>query len=220
MGFSELVREREREIIFRTMARLETYAIKVLHSDGLYRDLYCFQPGNPYGEGERSFHVYTRPGGIAVHGDWCSEYVLERVPDMLTGFFGPRPNMGYWAEKLTVRVPVRVSEYGLTKQWLIDFLTEYADEHDMTPSEARELIDEALMLDLEENVYSQLFDFEPWIGDELISPFGYDELDGCGWEVWSDEWIRVCCFLAWVSTKWASGILEPDHPLSTEGVAL
>lgn len=76
------------------------HAMTILHDDGLYRHVRFRHP-------KRSsywFELITAPGSLIFRGDGES-YVFHREEDMFeffrTSAWAGRPNLGYWAEKLT-----------------------------------------------------------------------------------------------------------------------
>lgn len=200
--FNELVCERESRIIRETREQLKKYEIKVLHKDGLYRHLYCFDPDRGH---DCSFHVYTARGIVTVLGDWCDAWTLERMPDMLTQFLNQSaPNPFYWAEK--VRNPnkyfaIRENEYEITRAWVHEGLKEYLKgeklqeaiikaDWDIPYDDNSYYVIDALerCTFWYENCEYQLQDYLPEIWD-------------CAWEVYTEEWLRVCEMLRWTAVK-------------------
>ncbi|SDH56470.1 hypothetical protein [Microbacterium sp. 77mftsu3.1] len=69
------------------------FKVTVLHEHGAYRHLRFGEPGRRWG----STDIHTWPGGVATSGDMADGFLFERGIE----FFAGRPNLNYWAEKLT-----------------------------------------------------------------------------------------------------------------------
>ncbi|NMW48925.1 hypothetical protein [Mobiluncus curtisii] len=201
--------ERENEIIQETREQLEDYQIEVKHRDGVYRHIVCYDPERG---GDCSFHVYTAPWTVTILGDWCSAYTLKRVPDMLTEFLNrSKPNVRYWAEKVQNRTRLRTVEYKFVKLCLFDYLDEWAGEDidaETLDECKREL---AQWIDIDDpDFVRQLSDWcfgyrDKDSGDIIeTTPFSSFTYEDAAWDVWTDEWIRVCELLRWAACKVAA----------------
>ena len=81
------------------------HRITILHDDGLYRHVRFQQPGTwIYG-----CDIVTWPGHLSISGD-MGAFTFARVADMFAFMGADRPNLSYWAQKVTaesVRARVR-----------------------------------------------------------------------------------------------------------------
>ena len=207
--FYTAVRERENLIIQSVRERLEKFQIEVKHRDGVYRHLECRDPKKGL---ECSFHVYTAPHIVTILGDWCKAYILKAERDMLTEFLNDdEPNINYWAEKVQNSASLETTRYEFVMRCLFDWLDDWADED----------IDEATL-------DSCKYDLEQWIDidhplliDHLsnwkfsyrdtetgrlmkVQPFYSFTFEDAFWDVWTDEWIRVCELFRWTACKVAA----------------
>lgn len=204
--FYTAVRDRENEIIQRIRKQLEDYQIEVKHHDGVYRHLECYDPERGW---DRSFHVYTAPWTVTILGDWCCAYTLKREPDMLTEFLNrSKPNVRYWAEKVQNRTNLKTTEYEFVLQYLFDWLDEWTDEDmdaetlDRCKYELGEWVDieDPLLI---EHLGNWLFMYQDAETGHLVKaePFHSFEWEDAAWDVWTEEWIRVCELLRWTACK-------------------
>lgn len=90
----------KQDIAVRFARETAEHQMLILHDDGLYRHVRFRHP-------KRSaywFELITTPGTLIFRGDGES-YVFNREPDMFEWFrtsaWKGRPNLGYWAEKMT-----------------------------------------------------------------------------------------------------------------------
>lgn len=197
--------ERQEQIIQDTRKQLEKYQIEVKHRDGLYRHIYCHDPE----KGQAcSFEIHTAPGTVTILGDWCSEYTLKRVPDMLTDFLNTdEPKVGYWAEKVQNRTNLETTESEFVMLCLFDWLDNFADIG-MNAETLNRCKDEvAEWIDIEDTyVVYQLNNWRFFYRDREGSlvetmPFrAFEDVDA-DWDVWTEEWIRVCELLRWTACK-------------------
>lgn len=197
--------ERENQIIQRIRKQLEDYQIEVKHHDGVYRHLECYNPEEGW---NRSFHVYTAPYIVTILGDWCNAYTLKREPDMLTEFLNrSEPNVGYWAEKVQNRTELKTTDYKFVLRRLYDWLDEWADGYmnAETLDECKRELEQWIDVD-DPDLVRHLNDWEFCYRDkegyiveaEPFRTFDYEDAD---WDVWTDEWIRVCELLRWTACK-------------------
>lgn len=203
--FYTAVRDRENEIIQETREQLEDYQIDVKHWDGVYRHLECYSPGRGW---DCSFHVYTAPCIVTILGDWCSAYTLRRMPDMLTKFLNTdEPNVGYWAEKVQNRTRLKTTKHEFVELCLFDYLDNWADEDidaETLDECKREL---AQWIDIDDPLLVEhLRDWEFCYQDDngnLVNaePFCSLEYEDAAWDVWTEEWIRVCELLRWTACE-------------------
>ncbi|WP_279106199.1 hypothetical protein [Mobiluncus curtisii] len=198
--------ERENQIIQRIRKQLEDYQIEVKHHDGVYRHLECYNPERGW---DRSFHVYTAPWTVTILGDWCSAYTLKREPDMLTEFLNrSKPNVGYWAEKVQNRTRLKTTDYKFVLRRLYDWLDYWADE-DMDAETLDECKRElAQWIDIDDpDLVRQLSDWCFSYRDKddggiiETAPFYSFTYEDADWDVWTEEWIRVCELLRWTACK-------------------
>lgn len=205
--FYTATRDRENEIIQETREQLEDYQIEVKHHDGVYRHLECYSPGRGW---DRSFHVYTAPWTVTILGDWCSAYTLRRMPDMLTGFLNmSEPNVGYWAEKVQNRTRLKTTKYEFVRLCLFDYLDEWAGEDidAATLDKCKRDLGGWLVNVEDPSLLEQLNDWEFCYWDEPteqyieVRPFEDFLHEDANWDVWTEEWIRVCELLRWTACE-------------------
>ena len=203
--FYTAVRDRENEIIQRIRKQLEDYQIEVKHHDGVYRHLECYDPERGW---DRSFHVYTAPWTVTILGDWCCAYTLKREPDMLTEFLNrSKPNVGYWAEKVQNQTRLKTVDYEFVKLCVFNYLDNWADGAidavtlDSCKYELAEWIDIDDPL-LVEHLRDWEFCYQDENGNLVdAEPFCSLEYEDADWDVWTEEWIRVCELLRWTACK-------------------
>lgn len=204
--FHTAARNRGNQIIQDTRKQLENYQIEVKHHDGVYRHLACYDPEKGV---DCSFHVYTAPWTVTILGDWCSAYTLKREQDMLTNFLNrSKPNVRYWAEKVQNRTNLKTVEFEFVKLCLFDWLDEWADEDidvetlDRCKYDLEQWIDidDPLLIDHLQNWH---FCYQDKNSGRIFKPepfynFTYEDAN---WDVWTEEWIRVCELLRWTACK-------------------
>lgn len=204
--FYTACRERENEIIQDTRKQLENYQIEVKHRDGVYRHLECYDPERG---GDCSFHVYTAPWIVTILGDWCEAYTLKREQDMFTEFLNTdEPNVGYWAEKVQNRINLETTKYEFVKLCVFDYLDNWAEDEfgagviDRCKYELEQLIDiyDPQLID---HLVGWRFCFQEAETGQLIklAPFDAFCFEDATWDVWTEEWIRVCELLRWTACK-------------------
>lgn len=199
-------RNRENEIIQETRKQLEDYQVEVKHRDGVYRHLECRNPAKGW---ERSFQVYTAPGIVTIMGDWCKAYTLTRQHDMLTEFLNTdEPNVGYWAEKVQNRAKLETTKYEFVKLCLFDFLDTWAEDEIDVETLDRCKYDLEQWIDVDDSLLiDHLRDWRFYHQDaqtgqfKKLEPFYSLEFEDADWDVWTDEWIRVCELLRWTACK-------------------
>lgn len=123
-------------------ARLATYAMKVVHEDGLYRHLYCYSTTDEL-PGNCSFEVVTWPGCATIYGDWCGAHTISREPDMLQDFLNVRGvSYGYWAEKMRLvgrhQQIIEPSEKACDL-WLKAQIAAIKEDYDLTHTDLKDL---------------------------------------------------------------------------------
>lgn len=198
--------ERENRIIQDTRQKLARYMIDVKHRDGGYRHLECY---NPLKGWECSFHVYTAPGIVTIMGDWCKAYTLMRQQDMLTEFLNTKePNVWYWAEKVQNPANLKTVEFEFALRYLFDYLDNTEDDGMDKKTLDRCKNEIAQCLDIDNSNSGIIYQLNNWSffyqhrdSGQLIEtePFGWlDEID---WDIWTEEWIRVCELLRWTACK-------------------
>lgn len=210
--FYTAAKERENQIIRDTRQQLENYQIEVKHQDGVYRHLECYDPKKGW---EDSFQVYTAPGTVTIRGYWCSAYtlkstcILKSTCDMLTNFLNDdEPNIDYWAEEVENRTRLETTEYEFVKLCLFDYL-DYWEEDDMDTAMLDSCkydleqwidIDDPLLID---NLSNWKFSYRDAETGRLmkVQPFYSFTFEDASWDVWTEEWIRVCELLRWTACK-------------------
>lgn len=203
--FYTACRERENRIIQDTRKQLENYQVEAISRDGVYWHLVCYDPekGSEY-----SFRVYTAPWIVTILGDRCSAYTLKCEHDMLTNFLNTdEPNIKYWAEKVQNRTNLKTTEYEFVLRYLFDYLNNWAD-HDMEPDTLNNLkrevakmtdIDDPLFID---NLSDLSFGYLDRKGKPVhAQPFYNLDFEDVLWDIWTEEWIRVCELLRWTACK-------------------
>lgn len=198
--------ERENQIIQKVRQQLASYQIDVKHRDGVYRHLECYNPERGW---DRSFHVYTAPWIVMISGDWCNAYALKREQDMLTEFLNTdEPNIGYWAEKVQNRTKLETFSPSIILSQLEDYLDEWAVDNDITGESVKSSknflrrhldVDDPMFFD---QLRDWGFRFVDIHGEPIwMNPlYGFDFEDAF-WDVWTEEWIRVCELLRWTACK-------------------
>lgn len=205
-NFYTAARDREKQIIQEVRKQLEGYRVEVKHHDGVYRHLECYDPERG---GDCSFHVYTAPWIVTILGDWCKAYTLKRMPDMLTEFLNDdEPNVRYWAEKVQNPARLETTEYEFVLRYLFDYLDNTKDDGMDKKTLDRCKNEIAQWLDIDNNNSAIIYQLNNWSffyqhrdSGQLIEtkPFGWlDEID---WDIWTEEWIRVCELLRWTACK-------------------
>lgn len=199
--------ERTNQIIQDTRKQLENYKIEVKYRDGVYRHLECRNPAN---EWECSFSVVTWPNHVTITGDWCKAYTLEWEYDMFASFLSTKkPCVMSWAEKVQNPVRLKTTEFEFVELYLFDWLDEWADE-DMdaeTLDRCKYYLEQWIDIDdplLIEHLQNWHFCYQDKNSGRIFKPepfynFGYE--DASCWDVWTEEWIRVCELLRWTACK-------------------
>lgn len=198
--------EREEQIIQETREQLMGYQVEVKHRDGVYRHVYCCKPG----QGKIcDFHVVTWPNHATITGDWCKSYILGWEYDMFSSFLSTKePCVRYWAEKLRNPVRLKTTEFEFVKLYLFDWLDYWADE-DMDAETLDRCkyaleqwidIDDPLLID---HLSNWCFSYQDKNSGRIFKPepfynFTYEDAD---WDVWTEDWIRVCELLRWTACK-------------------
>lgn len=105
------------------------HTMTVLHDDGLYRHLRYTNPEHSW---NHWFDLITVPGGLIFQGDGDT-FAFRRLEDMFTFFRGGgydrKPNLSYWAEKLTCRSEImRYDQELLTEHVKQALEDKYGDE--------------------------------------------------------------------------------------------
>lgn len=204
--FYTAARDRENEIIHGVRQKLARYMIDVKHRDGVYRHLECY---NPLKGRECSFQVYTAPWMVTIQGDWCKAYTLKQEPDMLTNFLNTKePNVWYWAEKVQNSANLETTEYEFVLRCLFDYLDEWADEDMDTKTLDRCKYELGEWVDIEdplliEHLGNWRFMYQDAETGHLVKaePFYSFGFEDAFWDVWTEEWIRVCELLRWTACK-------------------
>lgn len=201
--------ERTNQIIQETREQLEDYQVEVKHRDGVYRHLECYDPG----KGRKcSFSVVTWPNHVTITGDWCKAYTLEWEYDMFASFLRTHESdVGYWSEKVQNRTRLETTEYEFVKLCLFDWLDEWADEDidaatlDSCKYDLEQWIDidDPLLI---EHLQNWHFCYQDKNSGHTIKPepFYNFEYEDAAWDVWTNEWIRVCELLRWTACKVAA----------------
>lgn len=211
--FYTACQNRENEIIQKVRKQLGDYRIETPHQDRVYRHLVCF---NPEKGQECSFEVYTAPHIVTIQGDWCKAYTLKAERDMLTEFLNDdEPNINYWAEKVQNPANLKTVEFEFVLRYLFDYLDNTEDDGMDKKTLDRCKNEIAQCLDIDNSNSGIIYQLNNWSffyqhrdSGQLIEtePFGWlDEID---WDVWTDEWIRVCELLRWTACK----ITEMENP--------
>ena len=208
-NFYTACKERENRIIQRIRKQLEDYQIEVKHHDGVYRHLECRNPAKGL---ECSFEVHSAPGIVTILGDWCKAYTLKREQDMLTEFLNTdEPNINYWAEKVQNRTRLETTEYEFVLRRLFDYLDEWADEDMDTKTLDRCKYELGEWVDIEdplliEHLGNWRFMYQDAETGYLVKaePFYSFGFEDAFWDVWTEEWIRVCELLRWTACKVAA----------------
>lgn len=198
--------ERTNQIIQDTRKQLENYKIEVKYRDGVYRHLECRNPAN---EWECSFSVVTWPNHVTITGDWCKAYTLEWEYDMFASFLRTHESdVGYWAERVQNRTSLEATEYEFVKLCLFDWLDEWADEDidAETLDECKRELEQWIDIDdpeLVRQLTDWCFSYRDKDSGDIIEtvPFYSFTYEDADWEVWTDEWIRVCELLRWTACK-------------------
>lgn len=208
--FYTAVRERENLIIQDTRKQLEYYQIELKNRDGVYRHLNCYDPRKGR---ECSFEVHSTPWTATILGDWCKAYTLKcEQPDMFIGFLNDdEPNINYWAEKVRNRTNLETTEYEFVKLCLFDWLDEWADEDIDAAMLDSCKYDLAEWIDIDdpfliEHLSNWCFRYQDKDSGHLITaePFYSFTFEDAFWDVWTEEWIRVCELLRWTACKVAA----------------
>lgn len=207
--FYTACRERENQIIQDTRKQLENYQVEVKHHDGVYRHLECYDPERG---GDCSFHVYTAPWIVTILGDWCEAYTLKREQDMLTEFLSTdEPNVRYWAEKVQNRTSLETTEYEFVLRCLFDYLDNWADEDIDAATLDRCKYDLEQWIDIDDPLLiDHLSNWDLCYRDKdsghviTAEPFYTFDYEDAAWDVWTEEWIRVCELLRWTACKVAA----------------
>lgn len=101
------------DIPTRFVKEVAEHELTIAHDDGLYRHLKFRHTGNCY-SGYYWFDLITVPGALFFQGDGDG-YSFRRSTDMFELFresaYMGRPNIQYWAEKLTSPSPQQVMTY-------------------------------------------------------------------------------------------------------------
>jgi hypothetical protein len=200
--------ERTNLIIQDTRKQLENYKIEVKYRDGVYRHLECRNPAN---EWECSFEIHTAPYVVTILGDWCKAYTLKREQDMLTEFLNTdEPNIGYWAERVQNRTSLEATEYEFVKLCLFDWLDEWTEDYmnAETLNECKRELEKWIDID-DPDIVRHLRDWEFCYRDKEgyiveTEPFRTFDYEDAFWDVWTEEWIRVCELLRWTACKVAA----------------
>lgn len=204
--FYTACQNRENEIIQKVRKQLGDYRIETPHQDRVYRHLVCF---NPEKGQECSFEVYTAPHIVTIQGDWCKAYTLKAERDMLTEFLNDdEPNIRYWAEKIQNRTKLETTEYEFVLRCLFDYLDEWADEDMDTKTLDRCKYELGEWVDIEdpqliEHLGNWRFMYQDAATGHLVKaePFYSFTFEDACWDVWTEEWIRVCELLRWTACK-------------------
>ncbi len=125
------------------------HRMRVLHDDGLYRDLAFGRTGDIH----QSFRLTTWPGYLCISGDMGC-YVFSRTDDMFNFFRGDRINLKYWSEKVVAESDCMVREFDPSA------LAEYLDEETLDwPAAIREAALRAIRRDNEQDAFRDLCGF-------------------------------------------------------------
>lgn len=204
--FYTACKERENQIIQETRQQLEDYQVEVKHRDGVYRHLECRNPAKGW---ECSFEIHTAPYVVTILGDWCKAYTLKAERDMLTEFLNDdEPNINYWAEKVQNRTRLETTEYKFVKLRLFDYLDAWAEDYIDTETLGACKYDLEQWIDTDdplliENLKNWRFCFHDKETGQLrkLEPFYAFGFEDAFWDVWTEEWIRVCELLRWTACK-------------------
>ncbi len=205
--FYTAARNRENEIIQDTRKQLENYQIKVIHWDGLYRNLECYDPEKG---AEGCFAVYFAPWIVTIIGDWFSAYTLRWMPDIFARFRGKdEPKIGYWSIDVLNRTSLETTEPEFMLRWLFDYLEEWSEESEEdgmdeeTLNRCKHELEQYVNLDDPYIIWrlnEWTFSYKSLDGQYLeVAPF--DTLNEAEWDIWTEEWIRVCELLRWTACK-------------------
>lgn len=157
--------------------RLDTrlHRLEIVHDDGLYRHLRARRrPRNKTSASSLYwFDIITWPGSLAIRGDYGSDYVFSRDPDMFAFFRqrNGRINPSYWAEKTSggCRAAKSYSEDALRLNIAEELRREY-ESLDLEPRESRDH-----MRELREEVRDVFFD--DWDGCSRFEESAHRALD-------------------------------------------
>lgn len=200
-------RNRENGIIQETRKQLENYQIEVKNRDGVYRHLVCYDPRKGR---ECSFEVHSSPWTVTILGDWCKAYTLKcEQPDMFTGFLNDdEPNVNYWAEKVKNRTNLETTEYEFVLRRLFDYLDDRAEDDMDAKTLDRCKYELAEWIDIDdpfiiEHLSNWKFCYTDVATGHLVNsePFYSFTFEDAFWDVWTEEWIRVCELLRWTACK-------------------
>lgn len=204
--FYTACRERENRIIQDTRKQLENYQVEAIRRDGVYWHLVCYDPEK---DNEYSFRVYTAPWIVTILGDRCSAYTLKCEHDMLTNFLNTdEPNIKYWAEKVQNRTRLETTEYEFVLLCLSDYLDAWAEGYidKETLGACKYDLEQWIDTDdplLIEHLGTWRFCFHDRETGKLrkLDPFYAFTFEDAYWDVWTEEWIRVCELLRWTACK-------------------
>lgn len=178
------------------------HVMTVLHEDGLYRHVRFACPTTSLGH----FDLVTWPGYLSYGGD-RDGLVFARTRDMFeffrakSGWNMDRINPGYWAAKLTTRVPVKTYEADKFRQFINDAINSEVDEYPgLAKYASREIRDAERdgVFEFENGAREWLRDFE-FVVPAVAPVRSFQFLDT--WELdftdWDFHYLYACHAIQW-----------------------
>ena len=194
------------------------HQLTVIRDDDLYRHLRLARPGT----GINHFDIVTWPGHLSLGGD-RDGFVFARIPDMFeffrakSGWNTNSINPQYWAEKLTVQVPVKTYDVNIFRQYINGAINDAADDYPGLAGHARRLIRYAES----DGAFEREDDAREWLRDfKFVVPavvpvrqFQFLDTWECDFTDWDFHYLYACHAIQWGIDQYDAHIAQRSDRL-------